>query len=232
MIALITPVLLSLGPLALLLVVAILFAETGLLVGFVLPGDGLLFTVGVLVAAGALPLPIWLVLLGCALAAVVGDQVGYQLGRSYGPRLFSRPGSRFLDPHHAVTAQAFFDRHGPKAVVIARFVPWARTFTPAVAGVGRMPRRRFTTYNVLGGLLWTVGLLGIGYLFGGIPLVAAHVALVPVALVSCSLLPASALAYRKHRSRRRGGGPGLVEDGRRVVARIVRRVVRRPALAP
>lgn len=190
-----TPVLYVLGPLALLLLMGLVFAETGLLVGFFLPGDSLLFTAGVLAAGGFLRLPSWVVALGVFLAAVADDQLGFTLGRRFGPRLFTRTQSRMLSPSHAMRAQAFFARHGPKAV-LARFVPVVRTFTPVVAGVAQLSRRTFTTYNVGGALAWTVGLLAAGFLLGGVPLVAAHVELVTAGLVACSLLPAAVAVLR------------------------------------
>ena len=201
MIALLTPLMAVLGPLALLLLMGVLFAETGLLAGFFLPGDSLLFTAGVLVAAGAVPLPLWLVAVGASLAAVVGDQVGYLVGRRFGPRVFSRPESRWLSRRHVARAEAFFERHGPRAVVLARFVPVVRTLTPALAGMGRMPRSRFTAYNVAGGLAWAVGMLLAGYFLGGIAFVAAHVELLVLAVVAVSLLPAAIAVVRRRRGR-------------------------------
>ena len=197
MIAALTPFLLVLGPLALLVAMGIVFAETGLLLGFFLPGDSLLFTLGVLSAGGLLHLPFWLVAVGLLLAAVAGDQVGYLLGRRFGPRVFSRTESRFFSQAHAERAQAFFAKHGPKAVVLARFVPVVRTFTPVVAGVARMPRVRFTVYNVAGAIAWTTGLLTVGFYLGGVPLIAAHVELFAIGMVALSLVPAVAGLIRR-----------------------------------
>ena len=191
MIATLTPLLLSLGPLALLLGMAVVFAETGLLVGFILPGDSLLFAMGVLAAVGAVQLPFWLIAAGLFIAALVGDQVGYAIGRGYGPRVFSRGDSRLFAASHATKAHAFFAKHGPKAVVFARFVPVVRTFTPVVAGVAAMSRRSFTAYNALGGLVWTVGFLAVGYFLGGVPVIAAHVDLLAVGVVAVLLVPAA-----------------------------------------
>lgn len=202
MIAALTPFLLMLGPVALLVAMGIVFAETGLLVGFFLPGDSLLFTLGVLAAGGLLHLPLWVVALGVGIAAVAGDQVGYLVGRRFGPRIYSRPESRWFSRSHADRAQAFFDRHGPSAVVLARFLPVVRTFTPVVAGVARMPRSRFTAYNVAGGLAWTLGLLTVGFYLGGIPLIAAHIELVAIGMVALSLVPAL-IGILRHRSARR-----------------------------
>ena len=190
------------GPIAVLLVMAIVFAETGLLAGFFLPGDSLLFTAGVLIAGGVVHVPLVIMALGVVVAAFAGDQVGYLLGRKAGPRLFSRPDSRFFSRRHADRAQAFFGKHGSKAVVLARFVPVVRTFTPAVAGVGAMPYRRFVAFNALGALAWGVGVLVAGHLLGGVPFVASHVELLSLAVVGLSLVPAAASLVA---SRRRTG---------------------------
>lgn len=201
-----TPLLSVLGPAALLVAMAIVFAETGLLLGFFLPGDSLLFTLGLLSAAGALHLPVWLVVAGVFVAAVAGDQVGYLLGRRFGARLFHRGESRWFRASHAERARVFFERHGSKAVILARFVPVVRTFTPVVAGVAAMPRRRFTTFNVASGLLWSVLLVASGYFLGGIPIVAAHVELIVIGLALLSLVPAF-LAYLRARRTRRSPDP-------------------------
>lgn len=196
MIAFLTPLLYGLGPAALLLAMVIVFAETGVLVGFFLPGDSLLFTVGILVATGVIHLPLVLVAAGLFGAAAAGDQVGYLLGRRFGPRVFSRPESRLFSRSHAQRAEAFFAKHGSKAVILARFVPVVRTFTPVVAGVGRMPRRTFTVFNLTGAALWAVGLLVAGYFLGGVPIVAAHVELFAIGMVAVSLVPAAAAVVR------------------------------------
>jgi membrane protein DedA with SNARE-associated domain len=199
-IAVLTPLLVSLGPAALLLVMAIVFAESGLLIGFFLPGDSLLFLAGAFVASGVFGLPLWLLMLGVAIAAIAGDQVGYLIGRRLGPRVFSRPDSRLFSRSHAEAAQRFFDGHGSKAVILARFVPVVRTFVPVVAGIGRMPRRRFTAYNVIGGITWSVGILAAGYWFGGIAFVAAHIELIAISLAALSVVPA-VIAYLRRRRR-------------------------------
>lgn len=198
MIALLTPLLFSLGPAALLLIMAIVFAESGLLAGFFLPGDSLLFLAGALVASQVIGLPIWLLAVGVFIAAVAGDQVGYTLGRHVGPRLFSRPDSRFFSQANADRAHRFYERHGTKAVILARFVPVVRTFVPAAAGVGRMPRRRFSTYNVVGAFLWSVSIVAAGFFLGGITVVAAHIELITISLVAVSVAPA-AVSYLRGR---------------------------------
>ncbi len=142
----------------------IVFAETGLLIGFFLPGDSLLFTAGVL--AGQSKLDLWLLLPGAFVAAVVGDQVGYMIGQQAGPRLFRRPDSRFFKQEYVTRTHEFFEHHGPKAIVLARFVPVVRTFMPVMAGVGKMNRRVFTIYNLIGGLVWAIGVTLLGYALG------------------------------------------------------------------
>jgi membrane-associated protein len=201
MIALLTPLLLALGPVALLVVMAVVFAETGLLLGFFLPGDSLLFLAGALVASHVINVPIWLVAMGVFVAAAAGDQVAYLVGRRFGPAVFSRPDSWLFKQEHADRAQAFFTRHGQVAVIAARLVPVVRTFVPVVAGVGHMSRRRFTTYNLVGALLWAVGIVAAGFLFGGIGFVAAHIELITIAMASVSLVPAAVEIIRRRRSR-------------------------------
>lgn len=199
MISTFTPLLYSLGPAALLLVMAIVFVESGLLVGFFLPGDSLLFLAGALVASNVIGLPIWALAIGVFAAAVAGDQVGYMIGRRFGPRLFSRPDSRVFSQANADRAQQFFDHHGPKAVILARFIPVVRTFVPATAGVGRMDRRRFTIYNLIGASLWSIGIVAAGYFFGGIPFVADHIELITIGLAAFSIVPA-VIAYWRNRA--------------------------------
>jgi membrane-associated protein len=145
----------------------IVFAESGLFFGFFLPGDSLLFTAGVLCAKADSPLwPLPIVLAGVALSAIAGDQVGYLFGRRVGPALFRRPDSRLFKQAHVDKARVYFEEHGPKTILLARFVPIVRTFAPIVAGVGRMEYKTFVTYNVIGGLLWGVGITLLGFLLG------------------------------------------------------------------
>ena len=203
------PLLTSLGPwAALLLIMSVVFAETGLLVGFFLPGDSLLFAAGLFIAAGSIPLPVALVIVATWACAVAGDQVAYHIGNRYGPRLFSRRPSRLWSPHHVEAGRMFFEHHGPKAVILARFIPLARTFTPAVAGAVGMPRRRFSTYNVLGGLAWTTTMTLAGFFLGGVTVVAAHVELFTIGLVALSLLPAAWSLVLRIRGRQPSDPPG------------------------
>ena len=197
MIAILAPLLYHLGPLAVLLVMAVVFTETGLLLGFFLPGDSLLFLAGALVASHVIALPVWVLALGVFVAAVAGDQLGYLIGRRYGPKVFSRPDSRVFRRENAVRAQAFFAHRGALAVIVGRFVPVVRTFVPVVAGVATMPRRAFTALNVVGALLWAVGIVAIGFLFGGITFVAAHIELITIAIAGVSIVPATLEVLRR-----------------------------------
>ena len=142
----------------------IVFAESGLLIGFFLPGDSLLFTAGLLASQGVLNFP--LILAGCFICAVGGDQVGYAFGNRVGPKLFAKPESRFFKREYVDRAQEFFDKYGSKTIVMARFVPIVRTFAPILAGVGSMEYRTFVTFNIVGGALWAIGVTTLGYLLG------------------------------------------------------------------
>ena len=154
----------SFGPWATVGLILIIFAETGLLIGFFLPGDSLLFTGGILASQGNLNIAV--IAIGCFLAAVIGDQVGYTIGHRAGPPLFRRPDSRIFKQRYVDRTKEFFDKHGPKTILLARFVPVVRTFAPVLAGVGKMDRRTFTTYNVVGGFVWAVGVTVAGYILG------------------------------------------------------------------
>lgn len=151
-------------------IIFVIFAESGLLIGFFLPGDSLLFTAGVLYHAGVLPgnlpISIHLFVLMLFIAAVAGDSVGYVFGRKTGPHIFKKPDARIFKQSHIRRAQDFYDKHGGKTIIIARFVPIVRTFAPIVAGVGQMEYKKFITYNIIGGFLWTFGITYLGYYVG------------------------------------------------------------------
>ena len=181
----------------------IVFVESGLLVGFFLPGDSLLFTAGLLSSTGVLP-PLWVLLLTVPLAAIAGDQVGYVIGRRAGPAIFSRPDSRFFHHEHVDRANAFFERYGGRTIVLARFVPIVRTFAPVAAGVARMRYSTFVAYNVLGGILWGAGLTTLGYFLGQIDVIRENLELVVITIVGLSVLP---IAGELWRGRRRAGPP-------------------------
>lgn len=176
---------------------AIVFAESGLLIGFFLPGDSLLFTAGLLASQGKLNFP--LILVGCFIAAIAGDQVGYAFGNRVGPALFRRPESRFFKHENVEKAQAYFDKYGVKTIVIARFVPIVRTFAPILAGVGSMEYRTFVRYNIIGGFLWAVGVTTLGYVLGDtIPDIDKYLLPVIGLIIFLSLVPV-ALELRKAR---------------------------------
>jgi len=183
-----------------LLLAAIVFAESGLLIGFFLPGDSLLFIAGFLASpAGHHKLSsIFLVMLVAALAAVIGDQTGYLIGKKAGPAIFARPKSRLFDPANVEKTHQFFNRHGSKTIVMARFVPVVRTFVPVVAGVGKMDYKTFVRYNVVGGIAWGAGIPVLGYFLGKIDAVKNHIEIAIVGVVVLSLVP-MAIEYVRHR---------------------------------
>jgi len=168
-------------------ITAIVFAETGLMIGFFLPGDSLLFTAGAIAAQGAIS--IWTlnwVLIG---AAIAGDTVGYWIGRKAGPALFKRPRSLLFNPEHLRRAHDFYEKHGGKTIILARFMPIVRTFAPVVAGMGRMEYGRFLFFNVFGGTLWVISMTLAGYFLGRVPFVQAHFEAVILGIVFLSILP-------------------------------------------
>ncbi|MDQ1579983.1 MAG: rane-associated protein [Microbacteriaceae bacterium] len=163
------------GAWALLGVCAIVFAETGLLIGFLLPGDTLLVITGLLAFAGVIHIPIWLVCLAIGVAAFLGGEAGYLIGHKLGPRVFERKESGVFSVHNVERTNAFFERFGGIAVIIARFVPVVRTFAPVAAGVGHMNYKKYSLYNFIGAMIWGAGLTAVGYLLGYIPPVATFV---------------------------------------------------------
>jgi membrane-associated protein len=168
----------------------VIFAETGLLVGFFLPGDSLLVTAGLLAADPAFGLNVWLLGLILTVAAIVGDTVGYHVGKATGPRIFTRENSLFFHKDHLLKAQAFYEKHGGKTIIIARFMPIVRTFAPVVAGVGQMRYASFLAYNVVGGVLWIWSMLLTGFVLAKtVPGVAKHVEKVILVVVFLSILP-------------------------------------------
>lgn len=169
-------------------VAGIVFAESGLLIGFFLPGDSLLFTAGFLASAGYLD--IWPLLILTFIAAVVGDNVGYSMGKRFGPKIFKREDSLFFHKEHIARSQKFFEQHGGKTIILARFLPVVRTFAPIVAGVGNMHYRTFLFYNIIGGLLWSVGLTLLGFYLGKvIPDIDKYLLPIIIGIVVLSVLP-------------------------------------------
>jgi membrane-associated protein len=169
------------------LLAAIVFAETGLLIGFFLPGDSLLFTVGAVIGAGQLNLAVCLVLL--SVCAIVGDAVGYALGRKAGPAVFHRPDSKLFKQQYLTRTQEFYERYGGKTIIYARFVPIVRTFAPFLAGVGKMDYGHFLSYNIFGGIGWVCSMTLAGYFLGQQPFVRRHFEKVVILIVVISVLP-------------------------------------------
>ena len=192
----------SFGPWATIGLFLIIFAETGLLIGFFLPGDSLLFTAGILASQGHLNIAV--IAIGCFVAAVIGDQVGYTIGHRAGPALFRRPDSRIFRQKYVERTKEFFERHGPKTILLARFVPVVRTFAPVLAGVGEMDRRTFTTYNVVGAFIWGLGVTVAGYVLGEAIGENVDKYLLPIILVIIvlSILPPVIEALRERRRKR------------------------------
>jgi membrane-associated protein len=196
----------------LLAITAVIFAETGLLVGFFLPGDSLLVTAGLFCAssgAGEAPLLniVWLNLLAMA-ASIVGDTVGYWIGAKSGPKLFTREQSLLFSKKHLLRTNEFYQRHGGKTIIIARFMPIVRTFAPVVAGVGKMSYRRFISYNVFGGIGWVFSMTMLGYLLGNVyPGITKHIDKVIIVIIFVSLVP-GAVSYLSNR--KKAPNPGVI----------------------
>ncbi|MEO6109775.1 MAG: VTT domain-containing protein [Candidatus Saccharimonadales bacterium] len=193
----------SLGVLA---IAFVIFAESGLLIGFFLPGDSLLFTAGVLVQTGLINVNIFVLIALLFVAAVLGDSVGYAFGRRAGPRVFNKPDARLFKQEYIRRAQAFYEKHGGKTIIIARFIPIVRTFAPIVAGTGQMPYRRFLSFNVIGALLWVSLITSAGYMLGELfqrsGLEIDQVILPVIAIIILiSVLPPAIHIFRNKRTR-------------------------------
>jgi membrane-associated protein len=194
----------SLGPWTYVLLFAIVFAETGLVVTPFLPGDSLLFAVGALAATEGSPIGVVSVSVLLIVAAVVGDAVNYSIGKYVGPKVFTQEDSRFLKKEHLVRTQRFYEKHGGKTIILARFVPIVRTFAPFVAGIGRMQYRRFALFNVTGGVVWVVLFVGAGNVFGNIPAVKRNFHYVILAILVLSVVPIVVEWWRARREARAG----------------------------
>ncbi len=194
----------SVGPWALGVAALVIFAECGLLLGFFLPGDSLLFTVGLFSHGselGKLPQNIVLCCLVLTIAAIAGNIVGYEIGRVSGPAIFNRPNSRLFKQEYVDKTVAFFDRYGARAIVLARFVPIVRTFITVTAGVGRMDRRKYWLYSSIGALLWATGVTVLGYLLGGIAFVRNHIEVMLILVVLISVIPVGVELLRSRGAR-------------------------------
>jgi membrane-associated protein len=189
-------------------IAAIIFSETGLLVGVFLPGDSLLVTAGLFAAKGYLN--VYLLAPVLPIAAICGNSLGYFIGRTTGPRIFSRENSLFFNKKHAMRAHDFYEKHGKKTIVLAQFMPVIRTFAPVIAGVGGMPFHTFIAYNVFGALFWIWSMLGIGYFLGNyIPGIDKHIEIVVLVVVFISILPGIISAIRARRAKRYAAAPAI-----------------------
>ncbi|WP_255567744.1 DedA family protein [Corynebacterium sp. TAE3-ERU16] len=188
-------------------ILAIVFMETGLLIGFVFPGDTLLFTAGIMAHAENPFAPLWVLLIGIPLAAILGDQLGFLIGRRYGPRALDSQAMRWIGPEAVERTNHFFDRFGPATVTLARFVAVVRTVTPVVAGFSSMAHRTFTFYSVIGSVLWGAGVTSAGYLLGEVPVVQEYMHWVIVVGVSLVLFPMLIKTATLLRRSRRAVGP-------------------------
>ncbi|QIK63890.1 hypothetical protein G7068_12305 [Leucobacter viscericola] len=196
------------GWIALILACAFVFLETGVLVLAFLPGDSLLFTVGLFTATGVIDVPIWITCILLFAFAFAGDQMGFMIGRKLGPAIFKKEKSRLFNPENVARTHAFFEKHGPKAIIIARFLPVFRAFVPAAAGVGQMRYRHFVTYNAIGALLWGVGVTLIGFFLGQIPFVREYSEVFIIVLVLIPGIPIlieAIRAFMSWRAKRRAG---------------------------
>lgn len=192
-----------LGPWALVGLAAIIFAECGLLLGFFLPGDSLLFTAGLFVAQGTIGVPLWLVCVVLVVAAVAGNVVGYAIGYKAGPAVFDKPRSKLFNPKHVAKTQEFFDKYGNRAIVLGRFVPIVRTFITVSAGVARMDPKRYLTYSLIGGVAWAAGVTVLGYFLGQFAFVRENIDFILILVVLVSILPIVVEVLRARSKNRR-----------------------------
>ena len=187
------------GSLALFAACLILFIECGLLVGVILPGDSLLFIVGMLIASNFISTPLSIALLLLSICAIAGNLLGYWTGAKVGPKLFSRPDSKLFKQEYVVTTQNFFEKHGSRAIVLARFVPIVRSVITALAGVARMDYKTYATYSTIGGILWICSMTLAGYFLGSIPVIKENIDLVAIGIVLLSLIPVAVEVIRQRR---------------------------------
>lgn len=197
----------------LLVLVLVIFAETGLMVGFFLPGDSLLFTAGLLCATGQFETSIWLLVGSLILAAIAGDQVGYWFGKKTGQRLFTRPKSWLFKPKYVQQTHAFYERHGGKTIIIGRFVPIVRTFAPILAGVGKLDYRTFVLYNVSGGFIWVSVMTLAGYFLGQLfPQIKDYIHYILVGIILASVVPIITTFVRERRNAKKAGADASLTE--------------------
>lgn len=207
----------GMGGWALAVLCLIVFAECGLLVGFFLPGDSLLFVAGLFVATGAIATPLWLVCVLVTVCAFVGNVCGYWIGAKAGPALFSKPNSKLFRREYVEKTQGFFEKYGARAVVMARFVPIVRTFITAMAGVARMDPKKYFTYSAIGGIAWATGITVLGYFLGEISFVKKNIEVMLILIVLISFIPIIIEVIKARREKKRGS---TADDATQVIDRL------------
>lgn len=193
----------GMGGWALAVLCLIIFAECGLLIGFFLPGDSLLFVAGLFVATGAIETPLWLVCALVTVCAFVGNMCGYWIGSKVGPALFSKPDSKLFKKEHVEKTHEFFDKYGARAIIMARFVPIVRTFITATAGVGRMDAKKFFTFSAIGAVLWATGVTVLGYFLGEISFIEKNIDVMAILIVLISIIPIVIEVVKARREKKR-----------------------------
>ncbi len=209
----------GMGGWALAVLCLIIFAECGLLVGFFLPGDSLLFVAGLFVATGAIATPLWLVCVLVTVCAFVGNVCGYWIGAKAGPALFNKPNSKLFKKEYVDKTHEFFDKYGARAIVMARFVPIVRTFITAMAGVGRMDGKKYFTYSAIGGVAWAAGVTVLGYFLGEIPFVEKNIEAMLVLIVLISVIPIIIEVVKARREKKK-----LAQAGPDAATEIIERI--------
>ena len=209
----------GMGGWALAVLCLIIFAECGLLVGFFLPGDSLLFVAGLFVATGAIATPLWLVCVLVTVCAFVGNVCGYWIGAKAGPALFNKPNSKLFKKEYVDKTHEFFDKYGARAIVMARFVPIVRTFITAMAGVGRMDPKKYFTYSAIGGVLWAAGITILGYFLGEISFVEKNIEAMLILIVLLSVVPIIIEVIKARREKKK-----LAEAGADAATEIIERI--------
>jgi membrane-associated protein len=211
----------GMGGWALLVLCLIIFAECGLLIGFFLPGDSLLFVAGLFVATGAIEAPLWLVCVLVTVCAFVGTMCGYWIGSKVGPAMFNKPNSKLFKREHVDKTHEFFEKYGARAIIMARFVPIVRTFITATAGVGRMDAKKFFTYSAIGAVLWATGVTVLGYFLGEISFIEKNIDVMAILIVLISLIPI-VIEVVKARREKKKLATQVADDATQVIERIER----------
>jgi membrane-associated protein len=208
----------GMGGWALAVLCLIIFAECGLLIGFFLPGDSLLFVAGLFVATGAIDAPLWLVCVLVTVCAFVGNMCGYWIGSKVGPALFNKPDSKLFKKEHVDKTHEFFEKYGARAIILARFVPIVRTFITATAGVGRMDAKKFFTYSAIGAVLWATGVTVLGYFLGEISFIEKNIDVMAILIVLISIIPIVIEVAKAKREKKRNAQ--LANDDTQVIERL------------